>query len=528
MAKSVLVVTNVFPPDIVGGAELVAHRQAAMMAADGFVVSVFTACFQPADTAPAAPISDIVDGMKVTRIGIPAVTLDRCHKRPEVEAEFAKVLRESMPDIVHFHNLPQLSAGLIPIARAAGARTVVTLHDSWGFCLRQTQLRDGPTLCDDARYCDLCMATVPDFLGDALPVRLRRDYVRWCLEQADQKLFPSKSLLNSYVIAGFAPERCTHLSNGVHLARFTPRRRDPHGYVNFLCIGTLNDHKGSRPLWDALERLLVDPSLNGKWSMVIAGRGPLEAELQARFAAGRLRAPVEYVGFIAPPDVPQAYDRADAVVLASICPEGQGLVLLEAMASGAAQIGSDIGGIPELIEDGASGFVCAPDNVDALESAMRKLILDPELVRRFSVRNLERRAQFDDAHTISRLAAILGDHIAAPESALRPVVLCWGAPGSIAKDGAISCQMRYLDDRLRLLWHEWVDSSVTPDLLCVFGEELPAGALARLVLLKAPLIVPQGLLDLVPAPWRNLAHGYDSDTEALELMARLAAPHMSR
>lgn len=522
MTRSILVVSNVFPPEVVGGAELVAHRQAKAMAQRGFNVSVFTGALgdQALQLAVGAPTLE--DGLRVWRLSLRAVGMERSHKRPEIEAQFDAVLREARPDVVHFHNLPQLGAGLIPRARAAGARCLVTLHDSWGFCLRQTQLRDGGVLCNDATECDLCLASVPDARGALLPVRLRRDYVRWCLEQADRLLFPSESLRHSYAAAGLSDARFTQLSNGIDLGSFPGRQRNPEGCVRFLCIGTLNEHKGSRVLWDALEILLRNAALDGRWSMTLAGDGPFRAELRARFDAGRLHAPVDYAGFISRAKIRRTYDRADAVVLASICPENQPVVLLEAAASGAAQIGTRIGGIPELIEDGISGLIVPPGDAPALAAAMRRLILDPGLLRSFSASNLARRGAFDEAASLARLAELLADPSPSAAAPQRPAVICWGAMAGIDGDGPISRRLRRLDDRLRLLWHEWVEPDLPADLLCVFGQQMPFGAIARAALARRPMLLPRRMAEALPNRLHPLVHSYDTEGDALERVEAIA------
>lgn len=522
MTKSVLVVSNVFPPEIVGGAELVAHRQAKAMADLGFDVSVFAGALsvQAMPSITLGPVSE--GGLHIWRLPLRPVGVERSHNRPEIEIQFDSVLREVQPDIVHFHNLPQLSAGLIPRARNFGARCLVTLHDSWGFCLRQTQLRDGGVLCQDSTECDLCLVSVPDGHGTMIPVRLRRDYVRWCLEQANHFLFPSDSLWHSYAKAGFPESRFIQISNGIDLGNFERRQRNPNGCVSFLCIGTLNEHKGSRVLWDALEILLRDVTLEGRWSMTLAGKGPLQHEMQARFDTGRLCAPVKYAGFISRAKIRRTYDRADVVVLASICPENQPVVLLEAAASGAAQIGTRIGGIPELIEDGVSGLIVRPGDASALAAAMRHLIVNPKLVQSFSERNLARCGDFDETASLVHLAALLTNPPPAVATPKRPTVLCWGTMANIDRHGPISHRLRRLDDRLRLLWHEWVDPDLPADLLCVFGDQLPFGAIARAALARRPMLLPLCMAEAMPDRLRNLVHCYSNVEDALKKIEEVA------
>ena len=208
----VLIASNVFPPEVVGGAELVAHRQAVALARRGFEITVLAASARAADRLTIA--EERMDGLRVFRVGLPEMRqLDSFHL-PRIEALARSIMGLVRPDAVHCHNLPGLGVALVPIAKAAGARVVVTLHDTWGFCLRQTRLRDGNVLCTNFTECDLCLPQIPAGLGEPLPVRLRRDYVRWCLEQADDFVFPSTSLRHSYAHAGLSAPDAHTWSNG--------------------------------------------------------------------------------------------------------------------------------------------------------------------------------------------------------------------------------------------------------------------------------------------------------------------------
>lgn len=523
-SRSVLIISNVFPPQVIGGAEIVAQRQAKALARQGFEVSVLAGLEDETARPESRLIVEMHDGLRVFRLAAPPVGPERSHRRPELEEYARAVLRVVRPDFVHLHHLSGLGTGLIPLAKATGAHVVVTLHDSWGFCLRQTQLRDGPQLCEDSTECDLCLASVPGELGERLPVRMRRDYVRWCLERADRLLFPSRSLQDSYARASLPTSRFVHLSNGIDLEAFPARQRDPNDQVAFLCLSTLGEHKGVRVLWDSLELLLQDHELAGRWRMMLGGKGPLEPELRARFDRGTLRAPVSWAGFIPRRSIPAVYDRADVLVLASICPENQPVALLEAAASGAAQLGTRIGGIPELIEDGRSGLLVEAGDAVALAAAMRQLILNPSLVRAFSARNLARRHKFDEAASIAQLTQLFSDPAPAPSVSKRPIVLCSGEMANVAAGSSASRHLRRLDDRLRLLWHGWIDPGVQigADVLCIFGEQCPVGAIGRAVVARTPIVVPRHMsLDLVLG-CKSLVHSYDTEAEALDLAETIA------
>jgi glycosyltransferase involved in cell wall biosynthesis len=139
----ILVVSNVYPPDVVGGAELVAHEGALAYARQGHEVRAFAGDLH-APRARYSRTDDAHDGIPVSRIAL--VPEDYSPEflnfhHPVVEAHFGDVQRAFAPDVVHCHNLPGLSVKLAMLARESGARVVCTLHDFWGFCPRNTAVR---------------------------------------------------------------------------------------------------------------------------------------------------------------------------------------------------------------------------------------------------------------------------------------------------------------------------------------------------------------------------------------------------
>ena len=76
------------------------------------------------------------------------------------------------------------------------------------------------------------------------------------------------------------------------------------------------------------------------------------------------------------------YSVMDVLVFPSICQEGLGLVLLEAMSRGIPVIASRVGGVPEVIEDGVNGFLVPPGDADSLKTALDRFLDEPRLVKK--------------------------------------------------------------------------------------------------------------------------------------------------
>jgi glycosyltransferase involved in cell wall biosynthesis len=147
-------------------------------------------------------------------------------------------------------------------------------------------------------------------------------------------------------------------------------------------VGRLNRWKGHDVFVEAIARL-ADRHPNARF--VIAGSAPpgeegRREELDARIRELGIADRVEVLGFV--PDGAAVFDAARIAVVPSIWPEPFGLTVLEAMRAGCATIATRHGGATELIEDGKTGLLVTPGDVEALASAIGLLLDDAALADR--------------------------------------------------------------------------------------------------------------------------------------------------
>lgn len=110
---------------------------------------------------------------------------------------------------------------------------------------------------------------------------------------------------------------------------------------------------------------------------LVIGDGPQRAALQAQAETLGIADRVLFTGFRS--DLPQVMAALDIFVLASPEPEVMPLVLMEAMAAARAVVAARVGGVPEIVEDGANGLLVPPGDADALAQALRRLTCDSPL-----------------------------------------------------------------------------------------------------------------------------------------------------
>jgi glycogen synthase len=215
------------------------------------------------------------------------------------------------------------------------------------------------------------------------------------------------------------PERVVVIHNGVDAEAFrrTDRRealarhavREP--YVLF--VGRISEQKGIFPLLEAARALPEDVSL------VLCASSPDTPELLARLEAavtGRPR--VRWINAMLPvAEVVELYSHAALFVCPSIY-EPFGLINLEAMACGTPVVATRVGGIPEVVVDGETGWLVPPGDPAALAEALRGALGDPVRARRMGEAGRRRvEAHFSWDRIADRTLAVYRDAIAANAAA---------------------------------------------------------------------------------------------------------------
>jgi teichuronic acid biosynthesis glycosyltransferase TuaC len=204
-----------------------------------------------------------------------------------------------------------------------------------------------------------------------------RRWITWALAQADALIGVSAALSARLVALGADPAKVTTLRNGVDTSLFTPpvdrvatrAALGLHG-PTLLSVGHLITRKGH----DRVIAALMD--LPENVVLLIAGEGPLQAELERQAARLGLAARVRFLGSIPHECLAAVYGAADVLVLAS-SREGWANVLLEAMASGTPVVASPIPGNDEVVASSDAGHLAPANTPAGIASAVMALLADP-------------------------------------------------------------------------------------------------------------------------------------------------------
>ncbi|HUV03479.1 MAG TPA: glycosyltransferase family 4 protein [Armatimonadota bacterium] len=374
----VLMCNKFFVP--VGGAETVMFEELKMLEANGHTVIPFA--MQRADNLPSPYSKYFVSQVDYNESGrSSARSLLRSAVNIIYSTEAARkiwdLVREVRPDIAHLHNIyHQLSPSICVALRREGVPMVMTLHDVKLLCPDYLFLRNGA-------ICELCG-------GGKFYNAVRYKCVKGsraksmicCIEMYVHKLFklydrnidifiaPSEFLRNKLLEYGRLPaEQIVHIPNAIDLDAYTPSYSN-QGYCLF--VGRLASYKGIMTLMRAM-------SGNRHVQLRVVGDG--DARQQAEeFKKLHSLDNVTFGGFQTGEVLRSIVQGAAFMIVPSECYENCPMTVLEAFATGKPVIGSRLGGIPDIIDDGVNGLLFEPGNADDLAEKISYLAGQPKLL----------------------------------------------------------------------------------------------------------------------------------------------------
>lgn len=293
----------------------------------------------------------------------------------DIRTSFGRILDDFRPDVVHLNNIHSyLSPVLALMAHRRGIRVVWTLHDYKLLCPSYSCQKNGVP-CQDCAVRgksgvlrNRCMKGSLAASAIAWLEALR--WNRRVLERnTDVFVCPSRFMARSMQKAGFDVSKLVVNCNFVDPAKMEALASAPAAHRDDYCcyIGRLSEEKGVRTM---LRAAAMRPGLR----MKVAGDGPLADELRAEYASATN---IEFVGRLDAAGVTELCSRARFSVLVSDCYENNPLGAIESLCMGTPVIGSDMGGIPELIEPGTTGLIVPAGDPDALARAMDSAAAHP-------------------------------------------------------------------------------------------------------------------------------------------------------
>ncbi|MGI8765840.1 MAG: glycosyltransferase family 4 protein [Gemmatimonadaceae bacterium] len=390
----IVLINSLYAPNVVGGAERVVQSLAEELAVAGHEPVMIS--LSPDRTATVRELN----GVKSHYLGLrnvywpfhdeprPKLAKPLWHAidsyNPRMAADVAEIVSAERPDVVHTNNLAGFSPLVWTHVKRQKIPVVHTLHDYSLLCPRAT-MYNGHSNCVTREW-TCALYTWPR-------ARLARS--------VDAVVGVSAFVLDRHLAHGAFTDvpvrRVIH--NGyrspVHSA---PRPDRESSALRIGFMGRLIPTKGIELLLSVLSTM----PQNG-WELWVAGQGAQEyvAGLQSHYQG----VPARYVGFTDP----EAFlSQVDVLVVPSIWHEPMGLVVIEALAHGVPVIGSNRGGITELIDHGRTGLLFDPDEASSLRTALDRFMSEPGLASGMRRDCLERAKHFSPVGVMRQHEAVYG------------------------------------------------------------------------------------------------------------------------
>ena len=291
----------------------------------------------------------------------------------EARQKITALLEAEKPDIAHLHNIHhQISPSIIPPLNARSIPVVMTLHDYKMVCPTYALVREG-RICEKCRggryfWCLLHRCTKGSY-GKSLVNMIEMYYHHWFADLyggVDTFIAPSRFLQEKIRDMGF-PGRVVNLPYPIDSADYEPASAPSERILCYL--GRLSAEKGLETLLAAMKG--ADAVLH------ILGDGPLKGRLEEIAERDNL-SNVSFLGYKSGDELKQEIRSSRAVIVPSEWYENYPNSVMEAFALGKPVIGAKIGGIPEMVRDGETGWIFEPGNATELRRRIELLLSDQD------------------------------------------------------------------------------------------------------------------------------------------------------
>ncbi|WP_194920105.1 glycosyltransferase family 4 protein [Novosphingobium sp. NBM11] len=400
----ILLISALYPPLMLGGAEDSARNWAAWLVANGHDVSVI----RSADRDEAERTYVESDGVRVHVLRVPFVYPTfrfgeapawqkpiwhlQDHFSKGCNAAVGRILDQEQPDFVNVHLVQGLGYSILSEIGARRIPLVFTLHDLGLACLRMSMFKNGEN----------CP-------GQCLPCRISARRKRSLVERQHKVAFVSPSRANLETLERYFPLQAYPCA--VHLnpnAYPVPRvARTESAELRLLYAGRIHSSKGVDILLEAVAQLADHFPVR----LALAGRGQQEAELRARYGD---KPWCRFLGFVSQQELADHMAQSDLLCAPSIWAENSPGVVVQALATALPVMASDRGGIPELVRDGVNGRLVSVTSASEWAKAIRRVIVGEEALADWRAYARENARKFAQDTIARRLLAWITDFVGQP------------------------------------------------------------------------------------------------------------------
>ena len=304
---------------------------------------------------------------------------------PEAKRNFQALCEEFRPDVVHLNNVHrQITLSILdaPYLKENKVPVFYTAHDYVTVCPGYLMLDGGGRVCDacleDGRYrhCIEGRCVKGSRAKSALAaMEASFNRAHKSNKRIDRVIAPSRFMRSKLIEGGWPEGKVVFLQNfaddaildrAANAGADATDRENPY----LLFFGRLSAEKGVDALLRAFDAAL--PSLPQDMRLVVVGDGPDAAEFKALASSLGCVSRIEFAGYQTGGALQTYVERASLSISSSRWRENMPYSIVEAFAAGTPVVGTDIGGIPELVDEGKTGFICEPGGVQSMADAISR------------------------------------------------------------------------------------------------------------------------------------------------------------
>lgn len=361
-----------------GGAETVFFNTIELLEKNGHTVIPFTLKSKKNNASPYS--SFFVDYPELSESGLWAKikNISSFVYNKKAVKQLRKLIEKEKPDIAHIHLLfNSMSVSILPLLKKYDIPVVMTVHDYRLICPAYTFTDRKGNICEKCNISKQywqCIAyrcskgSIPNSTILALDSYFRKYFIS-PLKYINHFIFVSKFSQNKHIeSASLYKTKSNHLYNFTHIAPV--EKAEKKDYLFFF--GRISEEKGIATLINAVSELKIQ--------VKIAGTGPLLDKLKKQ-----QNEYIEFIGFKSGQELTRLIQEAKFVIVPSEWYENNPLSIIEAMMLGIPVIGSNIGGIPELITDGKTGYLFeAKNSIDLKEKIAKAMSISSQEYQQMS------------------------------------------------------------------------------------------------------------------------------------------------
>ncbi len=380
-------ITNLYPPSIIGGAEIVVEKIAKKMANKHNIIVI---------TNNSKNDKIIENKIKLYKIKTNIYPVKDQQNKPLIlkppwhfidlfniksYSKIKNILEKEKPDVVHIHNYKGLSSLAFKAAKDLNIPIVFTAHDYSTICIRANLLNGKGEICENPR----------------IPCKIYNRIQRYLIDdKPDIVTAPSKFVIKQLEKTGlFMDTEKIVLPNPVK-TRTRPIEKF-YDTLDILFVGSLSKHKGPDIIIKAFKELE-----NNNLKLHILGKGPDEKKLKRLSDNDK----IIFHGFLTGKDLTEMYKMANITVVPSILYDNSPMVIYESFMHSTPVIASRIGGIPELVKDGYNGFLFEPGNTRELSRILQRIADNPETLKELEDNAFNSVKKYDIKKHINKLEKI--------------------------------------------------------------------------------------------------------------------------